>query len=153
MPNTGINCIGPKESCETDIMVNILVIDDHPYMGQLVAEELADEKHHISYLDDPDYLMSSLEESRPDVVLLELYLQGVERWDLLDRIKEYDPSVQVLIMSAYNNFLDNLRLRDADGYLIKDIHLDEFKQKIFQNLVRPLSHKKSRERKEQGTGL
>jgi two-component SAPR family response regulator len=122
-------------------MVNSLVIDDHPYMEQLLVKELAHEKHQISYLEYPDYLMSFLEESRPDVVLLELYLQGVERWDLLERIKKYHPSVQVLIVSAYNNFVNDLRLHNADGHLIKDIRLDEFKQKISQNLASSLSHK------------
>jgi DNA-binding NtrC family response regulator len=122
-------------------MANILIIDDQPYMGQLLEEELADERLRISHLEDADYLMSILDESRPDVVLLELYLQGVERWDLLDRIKKYDPSLPVLIVSAYDNFVKSLHLHHVDGYLLKDIHIDDLKQKIYQNLTKPLPHR------------
>jgi DNA-binding NtrC family response regulator len=132
---------GLKADSKPNIMADILVIDDQPYMGQLLAEELAGERHHIRCLEDADYLMSFLEESRPDVVLLELYLQGVERWDLLDRIKKYDPSVPVLIVSAYDNFLRNLHLHRADGFLIKDIHLNNLRQKLFQEMTKPLSHR------------
>jgi DNA-binding NtrC family response regulator len=129
-------------------MANILIIDDQPYMGQLLEEELADERLRISHLEDADYLMSILDESRPDVVLLELYLQGVERWDLLDRIKKYDPSLPILIVSAYDNFVKSLHLHHVDGYLLKDIHIDDLKQKIYQSLAKPSpksSAKKSRD--------
>jgi DNA-binding response OmpR family regulator len=117
-------------------MANILVIDDQPFMGELIAEELTDEGHHITCLRDADYIMSSLEESRPDLILLDLYLLGFEGWDLLNRIKGYDPSVPVIIVSAYDNFVDDPRLADADGYVIKDVDTTRLKQKIHENLTR-----------------
>jgi DNA-binding response OmpR family regulator len=121
-------------------MAEILVVDDQPYIGELLADELADEGHHVTCVQDADYLMSFLEESRPDVVLLDLYLEGFEGWNLLDKIKRYDPSLPVLILSAYDSFADDPRLAEADGYVIKDINTDQLKQKIHENLAKSSLH-------------
>ena len=116
-------------------MANILVVDDQPYPSELLAEELADEGHHISCVGDADYVMCFLEESRPDIVLLDLYLQGFEGWDLMARIKKYDPSIPVLILSAYESFVNDPHLANADDYVIKDSNTDHLKQKIHENLI------------------
>jgi two-component system response regulator (stage 0 sporulation protein F) len=116
-------------------MANILVVDDQPYIGELLKEELAGNGHRITCLGDADYLMSVLEDSRPDIVLLDLYLRGFEGWDLLEKIKRYDPSVPVLIVSAYDTFVNDPRLAKADGYVIKDTNTEHLKQKIYENLT------------------
>jgi two-component system response regulator (stage 0 sporulation protein F) len=117
-------------------MAEILIIDDQPFIGELLSEELAEEGHHINYIGDSDHVMGSIEESRPDIILLDLYLQGFEGWDLLDRIKAYDASVPVLIVSAYDNFVNDPRLADADGYFVKDINTDPLKEQIHKNLTK-----------------
>jgi two-component system response regulator (stage 0 sporulation protein F) len=117
-------------------MANILLVDDQPFIAELLSEELSDEGHHVKCVEDADYLMSSLQELRPDVVLLDLYLRGFEGWDLLHEIKAFDPSVPVLILSAYDSFVNDPRLAEADGYVIKDINTDQLKQKIHENLTK-----------------
>ena len=121
-------------------MANILIIDDQHFIGELLSEELAEEGHHITFVEDSDYVMSTIEESRPDIILLDLYLQGFEGWELLDRIKMYDPSVPVLIVSAYDNFVNDPRMKYADGYVIKNIKTDTLKQKINENLTKATLH-------------
>jgi DNA-binding response OmpR family regulator len=53
-------------------------------MMELLEEELAVEEHHITTIRDSSCVMSCLEESKPDLVLLDLYIQGFEGWDLLN---------------------------------------------------------------------
>ena len=86
-------------------MANILVVDDQQYVRELFSEELTDEGHQIESAYDADSLMSRLqdsEHSKPDMVLLDLYLEGVKGWDLLRDIKELDPDLPVLIVTAYD---------------------------------------------------
>lgn len=116
-------------------MADILIIDDAPFVGELLSEQLADEGHHIRYVGDADYVMSFVEESRPDIILFDLYLQGVERWDLLNNIKAHDPSLPVLIVTAFDNFISDPRLANADGYVIKDLNTDKLKEKIHERLT------------------
>jgi len=118
-------------------MADILVVDDQAFPGEVLKKELAEEGHQITCVGDADCVMSSIEESRPDIVLLALYLEGFEGWYLLDKIKKYDPSMPVLIMSSYDSFVGDPRLARADGYVIKDPDTDQLKQKIRDNLTRP----------------
>jgi two-component system response regulator (stage 0 sporulation protein F) len=132
--------MGAKPSSRRKNMADILLVDDQPYIADLLSEELADEGHHLTCVADADYLMSYLEETRPDLVLLDLYLNGFEGWDLLDKIKKREPSLPVLILSAYDSFTDDPRLAAADGYVIKDINTDQLKQKIHENLTKSSLH-------------
>jgi len=116
-------------------MSNILLIDDQPYVGELLTDELAEEGHHITCVEDADYVMAFVEDSRPDLVLLDLYLQGFEGWDLLESIKRYDPTVPVLILTAYDTFKDDPRSEQADGYVIKSFDTGELKAKISEKLA------------------
>ena len=118
-------------------MAKILIVDDQPHMKELLEEELAVEEHQITSIRDSSYVMSFLEESKPDLVLLDLYMRGFEGWDLLDQIKRHDPNVPVLIVSAYDNFLDDPRLAHADGYVIKSFDMGELKEKIHEKLTMP----------------
>ena len=138
--NPGEWRIGLKTRSRENDMANILIVDDQPFIGELLSEELAEEGHHVTCIEDSDYVMSSIEESRPDIILLDLYLQGFEGWDLLDRIKAYNPSVPVLIVSAYDNFVNDPRLTHADGYFIKNIKTDALKQQIHENLTKATLH-------------
>jgi two-component SAPR family response regulator len=116
-------------------VADILIIDDEPFVEELISEQLADEGHHIRYVGDADYVMSFVKESRPDIILLDLYLQGFEGWDLLKKIKAHDASLPVVIVSAYDNFISDPRLANADGYVIKDLNTDKLKEKIHEKLA------------------
>ena len=101
--------------------MNILLIDDQDYMEELLAEDLQDQGHVLKRIGESDRVMDSLEEDPPDVVLLDLYLNGFEGWHLLQEIKHFSQGLPVIILSAYDSFRDDSPLEAADGYLIKDI--------------------------------
>ncbi|MFZ0448222.1 MAG: response regulator [Desulfatiglandaceae bacterium] len=117
-------------------MANILVVDDQPFPGEVLKNEMEAEGHHITCVGDADCDMSAIKESSPDLVLLALCMQGFGGWGLLDEIKKYAPSLPVLIMSTFDSFVDDPRLARADGYVIKDPNIDQLKQKIRENLAR-----------------
>jgi DNA-binding response OmpR family regulator len=71
---------------------------------------------------------------RPDLVLLDLYLDGSDGWELLRDIKRQDPELPVLIVTAYDSFVDDPRLSQADGYFVKSLNFIDLKQKIAQML-------------------
>ena len=112
-------------------MKNILIIDDQPHLQELFSEELVDEGYEVTNIPDSKSVMGCLENSRPDLVLLDLYLNGFEGWDLLHDIKSEYPSLPVLIVTAYDSYRDDQRVSEADGYEVKCFSaLDSLKQKI-----------------------
>jgi len=118
-------------------MANILIVDDQPYFRELLSEELIHEGYQVSSIGDAESIHGHLTDSRPDLVLLDLCLNGFEGWEVLRVIKRTDPNLPVLIVTAYDSFVDDPRVSQADGYLIKSfVALDELKQKIADVLER-----------------
>jgi CheY-like chemotaxis protein len=112
-------------------MANILIVDDQPHLQELFSQELTDEGHSITGLSDAESVLGYLKDSKTDLVLLDLYLNGFEGWAVLHDIKSRYPWLPVLIVTAYDSYVDDPRLSEADGYVIKSfIALDDLKQKI-----------------------
>jgi CheY-like chemotaxis protein len=116
-------------------MANILLVDDQPYMQYFLSEELAEMGHSFKWIGTGDALLLEFEERHPDMVLLDLFIDGFEGWALFDRIKRYDPQIPVIILTAYDNFSDDPKLSRAQGYVIKNIDPSELRRKITQVLA------------------
>ena len=112
-------------------MKQILVIDDQPCVRELIAEELLQEGYRVNGVDNAAEVGEYLKTTRPDLVLLDLYLKGFEGWDVLRAIKGQDPDLPVLIFTAYDSYSKDPRSSQADGYLIKSLNVfDALKEKI-----------------------
>jgi two-component system response regulator (stage 0 sporulation protein F) len=116
-------------------MANILLIDDQPYMAEFLAEELADMGHSLKWVGSGDSLIMELEEAHPDLVLLDLFIDGFEGWTLLDEIKKHDRRIPVIILTAYDTFSQDSRLHLAQGYVIKDLETHKLRSKITEVLA------------------
>jgi len=112
-------------------MASILIIDDQPYIQDFFSNELMDEGYTVVATGDAESVKVYLETSKPDLVLLDLFLNGFEGWNLLNDIKHKNPLLPVLIVTAYDTYIDDPRVSRADGYFVKSfVNFDELKQKI-----------------------
>jgi two-component system response regulator (stage 0 sporulation protein F) len=118
-------------------MSNILIIDDQPYLRELFSLELVDEGYGVESIPTAESAILRIRHSKPDLVLLDLYLDGFEGWDVLRQIKKWAPRIPVLIVTANNNYADDPRLSSADGYVFKSFtNLTELKKKIAEIIDR-----------------
>lgn len=118
-------------------MSNILIVDDQPYLRELFSQELMDEGYGVVCVPDAASVMGCIQHSKPDLVLLDLYLDGFEGWEVLHEIKRWDPHIPVLIVTAYDSYADDPRLSDANGYVLKTFtNFTELKKKIDELLSR-----------------
>ena len=117
-------------------MTTILIVDDQRCVRELVSEELIFEGYQVITAGDAESLRGHLIFSRPNLVLLDLYLDGARGFGLLHDIKKQNPDLPVIIFTAYDSFADDPQLYQADGYVIKSIVLDELKGKIADVLDR-----------------
>ena len=116
-------------------MANILIIDDQPYLKELISNDLSLAGHHVSCVEKAEAAMENLRSHNSDIVLLDLCLQGYERWDLLHRLKLQDHRRPVLIVTTDEEIVNDPRLDDADGCVIKDIYADKVIKKIEDVLI------------------
>jgi len=119
-------------------MANILIIDDQAWASDLCREGLAGEGHKVSTTDDVESVRKNVLSFRSDIVILNLYLKhGFLVFDVLRDIKMQNPNLPVLIITAYDTYLNDPRLSQADGYVVKSCFAgNELKQKIATLLSR-----------------
>ena len=111
-------------------MATILIVDDQACVRQAVSEELAAEGHQVTMAEDTESLQRQVRFSRPDLVILDLYLQGPDGIAALHDIKRQYPDLPVIIFTAYDSYREDPRLSQASAYVIKSSLLDELKETI-----------------------
>ncbi|HSV31048.1 MAG TPA: response regulator transcription factor [Atribacteraceae bacterium] len=74
--------------------------------------------------------LALIENTQPDVVILDLMLPDMDGITLLGKIKERYPALPVIIFSVYEDFRKKALHRGAYAYLVKGSHLDEVYQAI-----------------------
>ncbi|MDD2697102.1 MAG: response regulator [Candidatus Pacebacteria bacterium] len=104
-------------------MKTILVIEDDKFLRELISQKLIKEGYNISEAVDGEEGIKKIKEEKPDLVLLDLILPGIDGFEVLTKMKE-DPSlgsIPVIILSNLGQKEDvekGLKLGAAD-YLIK----------------------------------
>ena len=115
-------------------MTKIMIIDDQPLLAKWLTNDLEDEGYHISWMVNTDNIKEDIRTFMPDIILFDIYLNGFERWDILERIKWERPHLPVLIVSFFDTFISDPHCAKADGYIIKDIYMDKLRNKMVELL-------------------
>jgi DNA-binding NtrC family response regulator len=81
--------------------VKLVVVDDTPSSLELVAESLRQEGLRIFTTTDPEEGLDLIFREHPQIVLLDLVMPKLTGLDVLDRIVEFDPAIEVILMTAH----------------------------------------------------
>jgi DNA-binding response OmpR family regulator len=112
-------------------MAGILIIDDQSCVRQVISEELILGGHQVYGLDDIGLVREHLQSFQPDLVLLDLFLDGFEGFEVCRDIQGKKPELPVVILTAYDSFGEDPRLCMADGYVVKRCDFTALKAAIF----------------------
>lgn len=113
-------------------MSHILVVDDDQRICKVFAEFLSGEGHEPEIASSAGEALESIRINRPDFVLMDVRMPGTSGLEALEMIRQIDPDVQVVIMTAYGTSqtsIEAMRLGAYD-YLIKPVNLHELKKVI-----------------------
>lgn len=85
--------------------LDILVVDDERDIRDLVAGVLSDEGYECRTAGDSETALAMVDERRPSLVLLDVWLHGSPRdgLEVLDAIKAREPDLPVIIFSGHGN--------------------------------------------------
>jgi DNA-binding NtrC family response regulator len=111
-------------------MSHILIVDDQACIRELLWEDLIHDGYRVATAGDPETARSQVKFFTPDLVVLDLYLDGPEGFGLFKDIKRIDPCLPVIIFTAYDSYREDPRLSEASGYVVKNPDLGELKQNI-----------------------
>ena len=85
--------------------LEVLVVDDEADIRDLVSGVLEDEGYAVRTAADSTQTLDAIEERRPSMVLLDVWLQGskLDGLQLLQEIKRRDSTLPVLMISGHGN--------------------------------------------------
>lgn len=116
-------------------MANILIADDQYCVQELLREELTEEGYMVQTASDAESVRTQIRSSRPDLLVLDLYLDGPDGFELLRYVKREHPDLPVIIYTAYDTYVDDPRLSQADAYVVKSFDFMQLKQWIADVLI------------------
>jgi DNA-binding NarL/FixJ family response regulator len=104
--------------------VRLLIVDDHPVVRQGLRTFLSTRAGFevVGEAGDGETAVADAARLRPDVILMDLVMPGLDGLEAISRIRAADPAARILVLTSFaseEQVLPALR-RGAAGYLLKD---------------------------------
>ena len=116
----------------------ILVVDDEAPMVELIREYLAAEGMDVAVAGDGPAAVDAVRDRRPDVVILDVMLPGLDGFEVLRRVRTFSDAY-VIMLTARAEEIDRIigLSVGADDYLVKPFSPRELVARVKALLRRP----------------
>jgi CheY-like chemotaxis protein len=99
----------------------ILLVDDNPRVRAVIRAVLAHHASDLAECDDGSQVLAAYEAFRPDLVLMDIRMPGMDGIQATALLKQAHPTARVVIVSDHEQ--DDLRAAarqaGAEGYVVK----------------------------------
>ncbi|MFT4577969.1 MAG: UDP-3-O-acyl N-acetylglucosamine deacetylase [Nitrospinales bacterium] len=110
----------------------ILIVDDEKNIVSSLTGILSDEGYEVSMTDDGVEALEIIQKDPPDLVLLDIWLPGMDGIEVLKTLKTYNPGVKVLIMSGHGTIDTAVKATKlgAQDFIEKPFSLDRITESV-----------------------
>jgi len=98
--------------------LKVLLIDDEPDFTQPMAFWLNSKGYAVMEAHSGQEGIAMVKENNPDIIFLDLNMPGLDGIQTLKRIREFNDTVPVIIISAY---VEKANTRDVEDYKISGV--------------------------------
>jgi DNA-binding NarL/FixJ family response regulator len=103
--------------------MRVLIVDDHPLLRKGVSQLIDQEKDLIvvGEAEDAHKAITAIENSKPDVALIDISLSGTSGIELIKNIKARFPKLKMLVLSMHDEsvYAQRALRAGASGYIMK----------------------------------
>lgn len=113
-------------------VIKLLAIDDTPETLELISEALAQDGLKIFTAGDPEEGLDIAFREHPQIVLLDLVMPHLSGMEVLERLIEFDPATEVILMTAHystESAVEAIR-KGASDYLNKPLSISVLRERI-----------------------
>ena len=115
-------------------MIRVMIFDDHRERRESLSVLLSDAPGIVCVgsFEDCSRLRESVSELKPDLILMDLRMPGIDGVEATRIVKGIDPSIKVVIQTVFDddeNIFDSLRA-GAEGYILKNTDGEKVLQSI-----------------------
>jgi len=127
-PGPGSMHRGTRITPEAQV-ARILVVDDDPAIREYVRDVLELEDHEVRFAVDGPSALEALAEERPDAMILDVMMPGLNGHEVLARVRQADggPGLPVIMLTAKADETEGWQAFDggADYFLAKPFDSEE----------------------------
>lgn len=127
-------------------VLSVLIADDEAVIRNGLLDAIPWNDLHAHVIDTaPDglYALSCIQRYHPDLVVIDIKMPGLDGLEVIRRAKAEGAECRFLILSGYDDFsLAQKAIRyGANGYFLKPLKIDEFKDELNRQFSELLSQK------------
>ena len=102
-------------------VARIVVVDDLSLMRMRIRESLLEEGHQVIEATEGVDAVDKYRSTRPDAVLMDLKMPDMNGIDALKRIREFDPSARITLLTgdAQREVVEDARINGAIDFVLK----------------------------------
>ena len=102
-------------------MGKIFIADDEKNIRDLLGKFLEDAGHEVRLFENGDALLTELDNSVPDIVVLDVMMPGIDGFTACGRIRKAYPDITILLLTARDTDADFMTgfMAGCDDYLTK----------------------------------
>src|SRR4051812_17213591 len=115
----------------------IFAVDDHESILSTVKSVLLDEHYRIQTFGSAEAMRERLRLERPDLILLDIWLPGIDGVEALRELRGLYPDLPIILMSGHAgiDIAVNAMQAGASDFLEKPLNLDTLLEKIAKHLA------------------
>ncbi len=120
----------------------VLIVDDEKNIVSSLQEILNDEGYEIVTAEDGLNALEIVQSEPPDLVLLDIWIPGMDGIEVLQAIKTYHPEIEVLVMSGHGTIDTAVKATKLGAYdfIEKPLSLDQ----LVMSVEKALKQRKGR---------
>ena len=102
-------------------MGKIFIADDEKNIRDLLGKFLEDAGHEVRLFENGDSLLTELDNSVPDIVVLDVMMPGIDGFTACGRIRKAHPDITIILLTARDTDADFMTgfMAGCDDYLTK----------------------------------
>ncbi len=110
----------------------ICIVDDQPYICSTISSILKDEGYQVNVFPDAEKFWRSLDTSEPSLVMLDIWLPGIDGLQLLKQLQDRFPALPIIMMSGHAGIETAVAAIKAGAYdfMEKPLHLEILLDKV-----------------------
>lgn len=112
--------------------IRIMVVEDHQIVREGLRRmlELEPDMKVVAEASNADEALGQVRAVDPDVILMDIKMPGMDGIELTNRLTTDSPSLKILVLTLYDEYLPEAIAAGAVGYLRKDLGRPELAQAI-----------------------
>ena len=116
----------------------ILVVEDEDIIRALFIKALTKEHYEVSCVHDGWEAIKCIKHKKPDLVLLDFKMPGIDGIETLEKIRDMDKHIPVILISAYltDEIFKKTAKLNVFSYIRKPFNLDILKLEVKKALTK-----------------